>query len=754
MEATPETLSLEPPGNASPWAELVVQNGRLAGKRWPLIAPFVLIGQAEGCDVRLNVKDVSSQHCALVNAQPPLVRDLGSGCGTLVNGKPVQAVPLQHGDTLSIGPFRFRVELSAAASRTSASLDADALRVQAAAVVAQQAALTEEEIKLQQRRLALEQQEAQLAAHLDDKRRKLVELKQQLREASAQLQTERLRHDALIQETTRRVDNDRCAINDWQAQALTERQRLVKLRRCLKRRFHQHWARERALLARREAEFQAQLALHDKDRAQLQKDREEQFRARLRFNGEIEIARRTVQDERNQLSEASSRWHAEQRRQQAELAARAVQAEQDEADVADLRAALARERSEWEERRLRLEAESEGLELRIRNQRRKLIDQQIALERLQKLTDEAAREPVAAEAAKDALETAAPAPFAERERLLAQAEREVKDRLAALEQQANELADQRLYLAEQCARLLEARNQLQQTSADAAAQLEPLAHALDEREQQLNARETELDHLQSGYQQQLEEVAHQRHQLEAWQARLAARTASWEGNRQRFLAELKAREAQSEHALADLNQVRRRWQQRRRKEVQHVQTRVAVADKLLKECTALRESWKSRVIQLDKELRGLASRAMALEEYRLECLASATDREAGEQKLVKLRLRWAGEFGAAGTALGKQRDEIAALGLKIEEDARTLRGQLERLAQLEAERSRNNADSDIVQHELDKERARIEAALAAHRQEVETYERQIAELNDEVERLARVLIDSGEPPRLTIAQAA
>src|SRR5436305_12968199 len=58
----------------------------------------------------------------------------------------------------------------------------DALRVQAAAVAAQQAALTEEESRLEKRRVALEQQEAQLAAHLNEKHRRLVEIRDQTRQ--------------------------------------------------------------------------------------------------------------------------------------------------------------------------------------------------------------------------------------------------------------------------------------------------------------------------------------------------------------------------------------------------------------------------------------------------------------------------------------------------------------------------------------------------------------------------------------------
>ena len=59
--------------------------------------------------------------------------------------------------------------------------ETEALRIQAAAVAAQQASLMEEEIRLQHRRVALEQQEQQLATHLEEKRRRLISLRDEAR---------------------------------------------------------------------------------------------------------------------------------------------------------------------------------------------------------------------------------------------------------------------------------------------------------------------------------------------------------------------------------------------------------------------------------------------------------------------------------------------------------------------------------------------------------------------------------------------
>src|SRR5947209_11745457 len=99
----------------------------------------------------------------------------------------------------------------------------DALRIQAAAVAAQQAALTDEELRLQQRRGALENQEAQLAAHLDDRRRRLLELQEELKTGRAALEAER----AAVREQTEAAAN--------------ERRRLTELRQRMQQRWRDHW---------------------------------------------------------------------------------------------------------------------------------------------------------------------------------------------------------------------------------------------------------------------------------------------------------------------------------------------------------------------------------------------------------------------------------------------------------------------------------------------------------------------------------
>ena len=70
---------------------LVVQEGQLAGKRWPLAKSVLTIGRGEECDVVLPDRQVRRYHLRIVHDEMGFaVEDLGSTNGTYVNGAPVR----------------------------------------------------------------------------------------------------------------------------------------------------------------------------------------------------------------------------------------------------------------------------------------------------------------------------------------------------------------------------------------------------------------------------------------------------------------------------------------------------------------------------------------------------------------------------------------------------------------------------------------------------------------------------------------
>jgi predicted component of type VI protein secretion system len=93
--------------------KLVVLEGKAKGREIPLPSTQFIIGRATACHLRPHSSMVSKFHCALGRSGGHvIVRDLKSRNGTFVNDEQITgAVRLKDGDTLAIGPLRFRIAL-------------------------------------------------------------------------------------------------------------------------------------------------------------------------------------------------------------------------------------------------------------------------------------------------------------------------------------------------------------------------------------------------------------------------------------------------------------------------------------------------------------------------------------------------------------------------------------------------------------------------------------------------------------------
>src|SRR5438105_112429 len=90
-------------------AQLIPADG---GPPVELVKDLSVVGRKEDCDVRVDHKSVSKQHCVIVKTDGLLlVRDLGSTNGTRVNGQRVRRAALLPNDQVSFASLRFKVHL-------------------------------------------------------------------------------------------------------------------------------------------------------------------------------------------------------------------------------------------------------------------------------------------------------------------------------------------------------------------------------------------------------------------------------------------------------------------------------------------------------------------------------------------------------------------------------------------------------------------------------------------------------------------
>ncbi len=95
--------------------QLLVVQGRPAGKRFHFPNGAYYVGRGAECQIRPDSEWVSRQHCLLrVADEGAFLRDLGSRNGTLINGELVQGERrLADGDRIQVGPLAFEVRLDA-----------------------------------------------------------------------------------------------------------------------------------------------------------------------------------------------------------------------------------------------------------------------------------------------------------------------------------------------------------------------------------------------------------------------------------------------------------------------------------------------------------------------------------------------------------------------------------------------------------------------------------------------------------------
>jgi hypothetical protein len=245
-----------------------------------------------------------------------------------------------------------------------------------------------------------------------------------------------------------------------------------------------------------------------------------------------------------------------------------------------------------------------------------------------------------------------------------------------------------------------------------------------------------------------------RQHLEAWAAKVRMREAGWESERDRLLTDLRGREALAEKHLTALVELRQRWAKRRRQELDVVRAERAACEKLRQESNALREELWRRGNALEEDRRLLAEKTLALEHYRQQYVIRATDAVAAERRVERLRRRWATQNAEQirNTTAERQalQGEIAALA----DRHAGLHKQMEALTVREANLAQRQTAWEEAQALAESRQAKLQQQLQSMQAQRDRYALHLLELQDEVERIAGILIGESEAPLAASPQAA
>jgi hypothetical protein len=515
------------------------------------------------------------------------------------------------------------------------------------------------------------------------------------------------------------LDKEREAVQQELGQAGRERRRLVELRKRLKKRWRKHWQGHEADLRRRGQELEAERAKVQQEAAGLQRERVQLSQARLRFNGEVELGRRKLQDEWQQLGLAQQQWEACLNQEQAERAMRLREFDRRAASLAATEQAVRQQKDLAEHLHLKLRKESEGLEARIRNQRLKLLEQ-----------EKPRSQPPAGEKISPAL-----APVVRRP------DPDVPGVLARL---AGDLTDQRQRLLEQWRCLLELHDAWVPERAALLAEIEAAARELAEREGRLDAREQALGSAETDLRRRQRELFEVRCSLEAWQARLTARETFLDNERVMLLADVRGREEQAEGTARQLEELRQRRARRREQEVEELRQARQQHEQMRRDYVLLWQECQDRRAELIREHRDLAAKSLALEQFRQELLCRTADTPGADKRLERLHRRNLARIETEERDLRRERAALAAETKRLDRLAGRLLNKEEALDARHEAWTRQLAETEEQQAAAADREQRRQQEVQHWQLLHERDERQLKELRDEVERIARLLLEEGE----------
>ncbi len=327
-------------------------------------------------------------------------------------------------------------------------------------------------------------------------------------------------------------------------------------------------------------------------------------------------------------------------------------------------------------------------------------------------------------------------------------------RFQDLDRVAGDLADQRLQLVEHWQRLGILQVRWEKDRRAAGRELEELARRLVDRAHALAEREQAGAQAEQVLRQRHAELIQMRQQMIAWRARLRVRDKAWEGERSRLLMEVRAREELAERHLNTLVDLRQRWAKRRRQELEKLRGERDALEVVRKETGQQRLVLADQTSALEAEKRIIAEKVLALEQYRKEFL-SKVENPAAERRLERLRCRWVTLNASSIRTATREREAVKTMLETLEDRFGALQQRSDAIAQTELEFIEKQNAWEHKQALAASRQTRIQHELQMAEAQRNLSEQQVARMKEEIERIARALIDEPDPPaKQVLSQAA
>ncbi|MFL5329382.1 MAG: FHA domain-containing protein [Gemmataceae bacterium] len=693
----------EPTVDPLPGRGLFVEHGPGAGSFIPFRFPVTLIGRSGSCDVCVDVSPIRPLHCMLTPGRNGVSLRSVSPNGVRVNGKRVSIAELNDDDLLDIGPARLRIRWDGKATGDDSLYDS--LRIQAAAVAAQQTALIELEIRVTDREAALTRQEDQLASRLEDQRRQLLSLQDQITQARANLRDKRAAFVTLAAEQEEELAAARQTVESDQKAIARREVRLARLWTKLKDRIgkqHRDVQRERDRLAAELQRRQKQVAL----------ERETLASQREQFHGQAELEKRQITDGWNklQLAEATLR----DRLAGFELRERRLARREKELLAEENR--RARQDRETVARREDLQREIRQLEARAASARTAL-EQTLGLD-------------------KQATPALPATPVIHDEHL---------------ERAADEIADEQALLTEQVDRFARVRMEWEEERLRALAEFDAAAAELANREGALTIREAEINAAE-GRANSHEQVAHSlSRRAEAERMKAMAELAERRAELERIAQSLSGQSRELARREQSLTELYRFWGRRRTAAFAALNDAQASNAASREEWASLHANWLRAQARLLSEQQELAAQRLAVEQYRQECIDASADPQLGARRLERLRRHWHAKCSVAKRDMARLAAMLTTESERLDQRFAELQRDEVRLQSRVADLDDLFAAAEIQQANVASERVQRDEQIRAEAKQRESYERQLTNLRGQLDQLASLFIDT---PTVSESKAA